>query len=243
MKLSINTTKLTGLLSGIPSFILLIFVQHLREWTFPSFHSYILKYRIVAFMEWTFSFQGSQLDQNKIPKTGPATLGLVEKSTFEKMTLEENVTLWVSRMIFQIVICAIFETRTAGYWQTIRDVIRQKYLFCVKQRKTEDDCKVRQASSRSYYWPYWQMQGRSTFGGASTEGAFDWSYSGIRKCARVLLQFSSTVIFQPFKLYIDQNIFINIAKQWKPKQVNWRVFLNLFLLRNMVNRTRPLKLY
>ena len=88
MKLSINTTKLTGLLSGIPSFILLIFVQHLREWTFPSFHSYILKYRIVAFMEWTFSFQGSQLDQNKIPKTGPATLGLVEKSTFEKMTLE-----------------------------------------------------------------------------------------------------------------------------------------------------------
>ena len=96
-------------------------------------------------------------------------------------------------------------------------------------------------NARTFKFFFWGGGGGG--GGASTEGVFDWSYSGIRKCSRVLLQFSSTVIFQPFKLYIDQNIFINIAKQWKPKQVNWRVFLNLFLLRNMVNRTRPLKLY
>ena len=30
--------------------------------------------------------------------------------------------------------------------------------------------------------------------------------------------------FQPFKLNIDQNFFINIAKQWKPKQINCRVY-------------------
>ena len=78
-------------------------------------------------------------------------------------------------------------------------------------------------------------------GGASTEGVFDWSYSGIRKCSRVLLQFSSTVIFQPFKLYIDQNVFINIAKQWKPKQVNWRVFFKFILIAEYGQSNTPFK--
>ena len=40
-----------------------------------------------GFMEWTFSFQGSQLDQNKIPKTGPDPLWLEEKKYFWKNDL------------------------------------------------------------------------------------------------------------------------------------------------------------
>ena len=65
--------------------------------------------------------------------------------------------------------------------------------------------------------------------GKHYRGAFDWSYFRKRiPHVNISLLISSTVIFRPFKLYVDQEYFIlsrflGIAVLWVPKQAKPRV--------------------